>query len=168
MISYSTRILKFQKMGEKTGWSYIVISSRQARQLNPGSKVSFRVKGLLDHHPIQKAALIPMGEGNFILPINATLRRATRKKAGDDLKVQLELDASKLKPSSDFMKCLKDDPRAMKFFKSLPMSHQHYFSKWIESAKTIPTKIKRITMAVIALGSGHGFAEMLRANKTPR
>lgn len=165
MIIFSTRILRFDKKGEKTGWSYIEISKRQAEQLKPGCRVSFRIKGQLDQHTINKTALLPMGEGNFILPLNGAMRKAIGKKEGDILKVKMELDGSPLTLSSEFIMCLKDDPRAYDFFKTLPKSHQAYFSKWIESAKTIATKTKRITMAVIALGSGQGYGEMMRANK---
>ncbi len=109
-----------------------------------------------------------MGDGNFILPINGTIRKATGKAEGDVLAVRLELDERQLTLSPIFVKCLKDDPRAFDFFKTLPKSHQNYFSKWIESAKTNSTKTKRITMAVIALEQCHGFNEMIRANKRER
>ena len=165
MITYTTRILRFGKKGEKTGWSYIEISKRQAGELKPDSRVSFRIKGTLDSYAIEKTAIIPMGEGNFILPINGKIRKAIGKHEGDTIKVKIELDERQLKPSSDFIKCLKDEPRAYAFFKSLPMSHQNYFSKWIESAKTLPTKTKRITMAVIALGHEERYNEMLRSNR---
>jgi hypothetical protein len=165
MIRFTTRILKFQKQGEKTGWSYIEISHAQAEKLKPGCRVSFRVKGMLDDYKIEKTALLPMGDGSFILPVNGTIRKAIGKQAGDKLTVAIELDERQLTISSDFLKCLKDDPRALTYFKSLPKGHQNYFSKWIDSAKTTVTKTKRITMAVIALGSGQGFPEMIRANK---
>jgi hypothetical protein len=168
MISYTTKIKRFEKNGEKTGWSFIEISKRQATQLNPGVRVSFRVKGKIDQHAIQKTSIIPMGDGNFILPINGTIRKATGKAEGDVIAVKLELDERQLTLSPIFVKCLKDDPRAFDFFKTLPKSHQNYFSKWIESAKTPGTKTKRITMAVIALGQGQGFNEMARANKRER
>jgi hypothetical protein len=168
MIAFSTRILKFQNKGEKTGWRYIEISKRQAEQLKPNNKVSFRVKGLLDQYSIEKTALLPMGEGDFILPINGTIRKAIGKKEGDMLKVRLELDERAIQLSSDFIKCLKDEPKAYDFFKSLPKSHQNYFSKWIEDAKTIQTKTKRITMAVIGLSAGQNYGEMIRANKVLR
>ncbi|HWA32783.1 MAG TPA: YdeI/OmpD-associated family protein, partial [Cyclobacteriaceae bacterium] len=148
MISYTTKIKRFEKNGEKTGWSFIEISKRQATQLNPGVRVSFRVKGTIDQHPIQKTSIIPMGDGNFILPINGTIRKATGKAEGDTITVRLELDERKFTLLPIFMKCLKDDPRALNFFKTLPKSHQNYFSKWIESAKTSGTKTRRITMAV--------------------
>jgi hypothetical protein len=168
MIRLSATIRRFGKMGEKTGWSYILISRQQAEELNPGCKKSFRVKGQLDGLRIEKAALLPMGEGQFILPFNAALRKSTGKTAGDVIKVMFERDERVLRLSSDFMKCLKDDTNALEFFKNLPKSHQNYFSKWIESAKTSPTKTKRITMAVVALASGQGFGEMMRANKNFR
>jgi hypothetical protein len=165
MIRFNTRIQKFQKQGEKTGWSYIEITGPQANKLKPGCKVSFRVKGKLDEHPIERTSLLPMGDGGFILPVNATIRKAIGKKAGDKLFAELDLDERPVTVPSDFLRCLKDEPRALEYFRSLPKGHQNYFSKWIDSAKTISTKTRRITMAVIALGSGQGFPEMMRANK---
>jgi hypothetical protein len=166
MITFTAKILRFGKQGEKTGWSYIELSKRQAETLNPGMKKSFRVKGTLDDLPIEKTALLPMGDGKFILPMNASHRKATGKKAGDTIKVKFEVDERPLTLSTTFLKCLKDDARAYSFFKTLPKSHQNYFSKWIESAKTSQTKAKRITMAVIALAQEQRYNEMMRANKT--
>jgi len=106
-----------------------------------------------------------MGEGNFILPFNASIRKATGKKAGDIVRIKFEVDESQLKISADLLRCLKDDPKAYAFFRKLPPSHQRYFSRWIEDAKTPATKTKRITMALIAFESGQGYSEMMRANK---
>jgi hypothetical protein len=165
MISFSATIQRFDKKGEKTGWSFIEISARQAKKLKPGTKTSFRVKGKLDNYLLKQTALIPMGNGNFILPINGTIRKGTGKKQGDQLNVMLEADESKFVMNPDFVACLKDDPAAFSFFKTLPAGHQRYFSKWIESAKTSPTKTKRIVMAVNALSRKLGFPEMLREEK---
>jgi uncharacterized protein YdeI (YjbR/CyaY-like superfamily) len=63
------------------------------------------------------------------------------------------------------MECLEDDPDALHFFNSLAKSHRNYFMTWINSAKTQPTKDKRIAEAVVALGKQQGFPEMLRAKK---
>ncbi len=165
MLSYRTVIQKFDKQGEKTGWSYIEITRAQAQKLKPGCFVSFRVKGSIDEFKFEKTALLPMGEGTFIMPVNARIRQGTGKKAGDTVRVQLEADDRKVTIPNEFVRCLKDDPKAYSYFNSLPMGHQNYFAKWIESAKTVQTKTKRITMAVIALGQGQGYAEMIRANK---
>src|SRR5688500_9403200 len=92
MIQFSTTILKFDKQGEKTGWSYIEIIRAQAHKLKPGCKVSFRVKGKIDEYLFEKVALLPMGDGNFILPINGVIRKAIRKHHGETVKVTMELD----------------------------------------------------------------------------
>jgi hypothetical protein len=168
MITFSTKIKRFASKGEKTGWSYIEISETTANKINPGCRKSYRVKGLLDSFKIQKTAILPMGDGGFILPMNAAIRKGTGKAAGDTIKVSLALDERPLVLNGDFMQCLKDDARACEFFQNLPKGHQSYFSKWIESAKTDSTKTKRITMAIIALAQGQGYSEMIRANKTVR
>jgi uncharacterized protein YdeI (YjbR/CyaY-like superfamily) len=77
----------------------------------------------------------------------------------------MEVDKKEPKLSSDFMECLNDEPKALMHFKTLPGSHQRYFSKWIESAKTDSTKARRIAQAVNALAMNVGFSEMLRINR---
>jgi len=165
MIKFTTTILKFDKQGEKTGWTYLEISAVRAKKINPGVKVGYRVKGKLDHFSFEKTALLPMGDGRFIMPLKVNIRKAIGKRQGDKLTVEMELDQRQIQPSAAFMKCLKEDPLAMKFFKTLPGSHQRYFSKWIDEAKTIQTKTKRIVMALTAFSKQQGFQEMMRVNR---
>ncbi|MBX2964512.1 MAG: DUF1905 domain-containing protein [Cyclobacteriaceae bacterium] len=168
MITFTATIERFDKKAEKSGWSYIEISASRAQKLKPGTKTSFRVKGALDSHPLKQISLIPMGDGKFILPFNAAMRKGTGKKHGDKLKITLEPDESTFMLNANFMACLKDEPLAMMFFKTLPASHQRYFSKWIDSAKTSATKTKRIVMAVNALARKLGYSEMIREEKRNR
>ena len=164
MLTFTTTIQKFDKKGEKTGWQYIELTEAQAKKLKDG-KISFRVKGTIDKVVIQKTALLPMGEGHFILPMNNTLRKALGKKFGDKVIINFELDERKLTLSPDLVACLKADPLAEQFFKSLPPSHRQYYSKWIESAKTAATKTKRIVMSLEGFSKKQGYPEMMRANK---
>lgn len=53
---------------------------------------SFRVKGSLDNYTIQYVALLPMGDGSFIMAINTEMRKAVGKKKGASIEVTLELD----------------------------------------------------------------------------
>lgn len=165
MIEYKTTILRFDKQGEKTGWTYIEVPADIAGQLMPNTKKSFRVRGTLDKLVIQQVALLPMGGGNFIMPLKADIRKALGKKHGAQLVVALAVDKSAFTFSEDFIACLEDEPEAIVFFKTLPGGHQKYFSKWIDSAKTEATKVKRITQAVNALAQHMGYSEMLRAEK---
>jgi Domain of unknown function (DUF1905)/Bacteriocin-protection, YdeI or OmpD-Associated len=161
-VQFTATIHKFEKMGEKTGWTYIEVPADLAQKLKPGNKKSFRVKGKLDDHKISGVALIPMGGGSFIIPINAALRKATGKRYGAMLNVELEEDKNPFRFNKDFMECLDFEPDAKSFFETLSGSHQRYFSKWIDSAKTEPTKTKRIAMAVNALTKKWDYGKMLR------
>ena len=165
MVQFTTTIKQFDQQGEKTGWTYIDVPSDIAEKLIPGNKKGFRVKGKLDNFPIKGIALIPMGGGNFILTLNADLRKGIHKRKGAMLNVKLQVDPEGYKLNEDFIACLNDDTEAKKFFNTLTGSHRNYFSKWIDSAKTEPTKIKRIAMAVNALSKKLGFPEMLRNSR---
>jgi hypothetical protein len=168
MVNFTTTILQFAEQGEKTGWTYIEIPEKLALQLLPNNKKSFRVKGKLDNYTINGVALIPMGSGYFIMALNATIRKGIKKRKGDILKVQLQIDEKGYEVCAEFVECMNDEPKALQFFQTLPKGHQNYFSKWIESAKTIETKSKRIAQAVTALSKKMGYSEMLRSNKENR
>ena len=165
MVQFTTTIKQFGKQGEKTGWTYIDIPADIAEQLMPGQRKGFYVKGKLDNFSFKGISLLPMGDGNFILTLNASIRKAIGKKKGAMLNVKLQADTEGYKLNKDFIACLDDAPDARQYFDSLPGSHRNYFSKWIDSAKTEPTKVKRIAMAVNALSKKWGFPEMLRNTK---
>ena len=82
MIEFTTSILKFGQQGEKQAGPIFVIQADLAQQLMPGNKKSFRVKGKLDDYKIEGIALIPMGGGDFIMALNADMRRALKKNRG--------------------------------------------------------------------------------------
>jgi uncharacterized protein DUF1905/bacteriocin resistance YdeI/OmpD-like protein len=165
MVQFTATIKQFATQGEKTGWTYIEIPSDIAQDLKPGNKKSFRVKGKLDNCAIKGIALLPMGGGSFIMALNSSIRKCIGKRKGAMLKLQLEVDTEGYKLNPDFVACLADDPPARAFFSKLPKSHQNYFSKWIETAKTEQTKTKRIAAAVNALSRKMGFGEMLRSQR---
>jgi sugar phosphate isomerase/epimerase len=168
MIKFTTTIKKFEKQGEKTGWTYIEILADKARLLKPDNKKSFRVKGKLDDYVLKQAALLPMGNGSFILALNLTMRKAIKKVKGATVIVQMEVDEKLLVLNASFMECLADEPKAIKHFNTLAKSHQAYFSKWIDSAKTEETMTKRIGISVNALLKGWGYGEMIRAETQKR
>ena len=168
MIAFKTVIKKFKEQGEKTGWTYIEVAASIAEQVNPACKKSYRVKGKFDQYSFDGMTMLPMGEGNFIIALKADVRKAIKKKAGDDLTVQLSFQDKAYEIAADFLACLEYDPTALAFFNSLPGSHRNYFSKWIESAKTEPTRTKRIVQAVNALAKKWGYAEMIRAQKAQK
>jgi len=164
MINYTTTILQFDEKGEKTGWTYIEVPADVARQLKPGNKKSFRVKGLLDGFAIKAVALMPMGSGNFIMAINADMRKGIHKQAGAMLQVALEadLDTQVIIPD-DLQECFAYEPDALTYFNSLPQGHRRYFVNWINSAKTEPTRATRIANTITAMLHHWNYGQMIRA-----
>jgi hypothetical protein len=165
MIEFKAIIRRFHQHGEKSGWTYIEIPVEVSDQINPGVKTAFRVKGKLNSYSYEWISTIPMGEGQFIIAINAEMRKGIRKQIGESLTVLMTLDNQEKPLSETFITCLEDEPAALDYFKSLPKGHQRYFSNWIESAKTDTTKTKRIAQAVNALAIKLGFSEMVRMNR---
>lgn len=168
MVRFEAVIERFGDMGEKTGWTYTVVPQPVAQELKPGNKRSFRVKGFLDQHPIKQVALMPMGGGDFILVLNAEMRKGIRKEKGALLSLELEVDTSPLENSGDLVECLEDDPEAKSRFFGLAPSHQRYFSNWIEDAKTLETKTRRILLTLRAMKMGWDYGQMIREDKKRR
>lgn len=164
MIEFHASLEKFGANKDKTGWTYVIIPEIQAQKLSK-QKTSFRIKGTIDQLKIKQVAILPAGDGNFILAINAGMRKHILKKPGEEVILKIALDKSELLPDQDFMDCLYEVPQAVKKFESLPKSHQNYYTKWIQSAKTVNTKANKIAMAVDALSRGLHFGEMLREKK---
>ena len=163
MIEFITGIKKFADQGEKTGWTYIEVTAAIAAKLKPNNKRSFRVKVKLDDHFFEGLALIPMGEGNFILALNASIRKKIRKQKGAVLKVTMEVDDAPVKLNVELMECLADEPDGLLYFNKLTPGHRKYFSNWIDSAKTDATKTKRIAQTINALSNRQDYGQMIRA-----
>lgn len=161
-VEFKAVLQKFQNMGEKTGWTYIEVPAKIANQLSPGTKKSFRVKGKIDQFTIKQVALIPMGDGDFIIPFNAQMRKGTGKQKGDPVILQLDLEKEEKKISEDLLMCLAEVNENIERFLSLPKGHQNYYSNWVESAKTSSTKSDRIMKTIFAMEHEMDYGQMIR------
>lgn len=167
LIKFTATLQKFKEQVEKTGWTYIDIPAEIANKIKPNCKISFRIKGKIDAYCFKATSILPMGEGNFILPLNTTVRKNIKKsRTNEKVVLQVEEDKTELKVSKDLLACLEDDKNAKMIFMKLPKSHQNYYSKWIESAKTDATKAKRIAMCINGFNNNMTYAEMLRVERT--
>ncbi|MBK0383869.1 DUF1905 domain-containing protein [Pedobacter sp. SD-b] len=166
MIQFSAIIHQFEKMGEKTGWTYVDIPADVSRQIKENCKVSYRVKGKIDHIEIAGTAVLPMGEGNFILSLKKEIQKKIGKRKGAIVYLQLEEDKDfKIEMPEDLEFCLDDCGGARQQFLSMPKSHQNYYINWLNSAKTEPTRVKRLAQTVDAMAKKMNFGEMMRYHK---
>jgi hypothetical protein len=167
MIEFKAEIERFAEMGEKTGWSYIFLPAALANSLKENCKKSFRVKGKLDNISIEGVATVPMGDGDFIIALKASLRKQLRKEVGALLTVQIEEDRNfKIELPEDLELCLSDEKELLQNFLKLPKSHQNWYINWLNAAKTESTRTKRIVNIVSAMSKGQSFGEMMREGKS--
>lgn len=168
MTTFTAIIHQFEQQGEKTGWTYIQIPADIAQEIFPGNKKSFRIKGKLDNYAINNIAVMPMGDGSFILAINAAMRKGTGKKRGAMIRVSIMKDDAPLEIAPELLVCLEDEPGTLQYFRSLAPSHQRYFSNWINDAKTDATKTKRLAICLSALSREMDFGAMIREQKAKK
>ena len=163
MIEFDAMIEKFGKKGEKTGWTYIALTALQSEVLKPNCKTSYRVKGKIDLVEIAGMATVPMGDGEFIIALKKELVKKLDKTEGQWVSVAIKehIDFT-IEMPDDLYTCLADDPEILAKFELMPRSHQHYYFNWLNTAKTIPTRTKRIIMIFHAMQNNLDFGAMLR------
>lgn len=137
---------KLEKFTGKGGWTFARIPEVFKDRNKPFGWV--KVRGTIDGYEIKKHSLMPMGDGNLFLPVRAEIRKKINKKEGDTVHVVLYPDNEPLEIPEELMLCLKDEPKALRFFQSLSESEQKYYIDWIYSAKKEDTKVERMANAI--------------------
>ncbi len=166
MIVFKAEMERFAEKGEKSGWTYVFVPQVIANEIKPDCRKSFRVKGRLDGVEIVGMSLIPMGEGNFIMALNAELRKKLKKQLGAVLDIQLEEDTGfTIGIPDDLQMCLEDEPHLLKNFLKQPKSHQNWYINWLNTAKTEATRTKRIVKIINAMDKDWDFGTMMREGK---
>lgn len=144
-----------EKFEGKGGWTFARIPEIIKDKKAPFGWV--KVMGSIDGVVIKKYHLMPMGNGNLFLPVKADIRKKIGKQAGDTIHVILFHDNEPLEVPGELLMCLEDEPRAVKFFKSLSESEQRYYINWIYAAKKIETKTTRTAKAITRLAKRQKF-----------
>lgn len=162
MTRFTTSLQQFDEKGEKSGWTYILIPQDMALSLSPGSRKTFRVKGKIDEYNIKGVAVMPMGDGSFILPVNAQMRKALGKRKGALVKVSLAKDPMQPEIPPALAACLDYEPQAKTFFEQLPLSQRNYYSNWVVAVKSESLQATRIAQVIDALHLGYNFVAFMQ------
>ncbi len=94
--------------------------------------------------------------GRFMIPLSAEHREAAGVAAGDDVSVEITLDAEPrvIEVPADLAKALKSDAKAKATFEALAPSHKKRWVLSVLDAKTPETRQRRIDKAVSTLHAG--------------
>lgn len=169
MVQFSAEITRFRENGEKSGWFYVVVPMEIAAEIKPGNRKFLRVRGTINSREFSGLGLLPAGSGDFILAVNAGMRKALKAGTGDVLHFSLEEDKEfKITMPADLEICLAEEPRLLETFLKFNKANQNYFFNWINQAKTEPTRTRRIAMTVEAMELGLDFGAMIRRDQARR
>ena len=97
-------------------------------------------------------------KGEFLLGMNREVREAAGVEAGDEVSVEIALDAAErtVEVPDELASALAGDGDAAAAFEGLAYTHRKEFARWVGEAKKAETRERRVAKAL----------EMLRAGET--
>jgi hypothetical protein len=98
-----------QKQDGKMGWTYVVITDITTSE--KGNLGLIRVCGFIDTYELKQFNLLPMKDGNMLLPLKTAVRKKIGKKAGDTVHVILYADESVVVIPDDIRVCLLESDK---------------------------------------------------------
>lgn len=135
-----------EKFPGKGGWTYALIPEVTSEKRFPFGMM--RVRGHIENYQLENYKLMPFGNGLLFLPVNAKIRKAIKKEAGDLAHIQLFEDEIPPGVPAEIMDCLKDAPKAMIRFFKLPDWEQKLYMESILNAKKKETQVERIVRMI--------------------
>lgn len=132
-----------EKFSGKGGWTYAAIPEVLKNPHAPFGWV--RVKGSIDKYEIERAKLQPMGNGQLFFPVNAKIRNAIGKQAGDKVHITLFEDHISDEIREELQLCFENEPPEIaEKFDGLNEFLRNNYLGWIQDAKTEDEKAVRI------------------------
>jgi hypothetical protein len=130
-----------------------VLDEEQVAAVGEGAKrfpVVATVNGYAWHTTVTR-----MG-GEFLVGLSREVRRHAGVKAGDAVKVGLELDAAPrdVEIPEALADALAQDAKARAGFKRLTYTHRKEYARWISEAKRDETRQRRVAQALKLLRHG--------------
>ena len=90
--------------------------------------LSFPVAGTIMIEPTESESLAELDRFCDAL---LSIRKEIRKQKGQTVNVKLQLDTEPYQLNKELVACLEDEQEAKELFYSYPVSHQNYYSKYI-------------------------------------
>ncbi len=102
-----------------------------------------------------RGSLVRMGTECHIVPILKSIREKLGKEIGDSVDVEVFLDDEPrvVEIPQDLQAALEKNPKAKEKFAALAYSHQREYVLWIDEAKKVETRQRRIEKLIITLMS---------------
>ncbi len=131
----------------------VVLSDEQVAEVGEGAK-RFPVRATVAGHSWRGS--VARMKGEFLLGLNREVREAAGVEAGDEVAVELALDAEErtVEVPPALAAALAADPAAKALFDGLAYTHRKEFARWIAEAKKEDTRERRVAKALEMLHAG--------------
>lgn len=121
---------------------HLVIPANAVKSLTKNNQR--RVICTLNQTVTFQAALMPLGDGNFFVNVNQTIRKKLRLNEGDEVHITLEKDNSEygLPMPAEFQELMDQDTEGAKVFHSLTPGKQRTLLYIIGKPKSVDLRIR--------------------------
>lgn len=133
------------------GMDYCAVSVPAKITKTLGTKSAVLILARVNNSEPFKVSLFPVGGGKHYIRIKAKVRKETKTKEGDRVRIRITvLDRADVSYPKDLLSALRDDGVTKEDFKSLPPGEQNYILRRIDEAAKPETRKKIIQEAVMA------------------
>ena len=142
-----------EKFPGKGGWTYILLPEITPEHKDYQGQV--KVSGSIDQFTFQDVSLFPYGKGRYFMTVNAAVRKAIGKEAGQTVALRISLQVGAVITQQDFLEVLADEPDAFAYYQRLPPGEQRAYLEYINAVKNLEAKIERMAEAVNTIYERH-------------
>lgn len=144
---------------------YLPVPAAIANQFITGK--DRRVVCTLNQTAVFQAALMPLGDGNFFVNVNKTIRTKLKLQLGSDVQVLLQKDTSEygLPVPEEFTELLKQDEEGSKRFHSLTPGKQRTLLYIVAKPKSSDLKIRNGMVILEHLKRTNGVIHFKQLNE---
>lgn len=142
-------VAKLENWEEGMDYCAVAVPAKITQAL--GTKMAVLVMARVNNSEPFKVSLFPVGGGKHYIRIKAKVRKETKTKTGDRVRLSFTvLDRADVTYPKDLLSVLKAEGVA-KDFKTLPPGQQNYILRRIDEAAKPETRKKRLQEAVEAV-----------------
>jgi hypothetical protein len=149
IIRFKARLVRHSKAANNGSSTLLNVPKVVGKQLDGMTKV----EGTINGHPF-RAALELDTSGGRALRVNKAMRNGAGAEAGDVVKLAILGPEPAPRVPADLRVALAAAHEAKSLWQDLTSDARRVWIRWIESAKTLPTRARRVTRTVDQLSEG--------------
>jgi hypothetical protein len=146
---FKARLVRDPKAVKTGSWTLLNVPKVVSKKLNGMAKV----EGTINGHPF-RAPLEPNTGGGQRLRVNKAMREGAGADAGDTVKLAILGPEPEPRIPPDLQGALTASHEAKTLWKDLTPIGRRDWIRWVESAKTLETRARRVRRTVEQLSSG--------------